>query len=335
MAAVLRHRGPDGYGFYLDDRTGLANTRLSIVGLEDGFQPLHNEAKTIWLTANGEVFNHVELRRELITRGHRFATGSDCEAIVHAYEEWGDGAFARLEGQFAFALWDVTASRLALARDPFGILPLHYATLDGAVVFASEAKALFAGGRIEPQLDAAALGQLFTTWSVLPPASVFAGIRSVRPGCALLFDGDGAPSELRYWQPAFAPRPDDGGAGLEEAVDELETRLRTAVERRLHADVPVGAYLSGGLDSAVVCRFGVDANPDGLRTFGIGFTDTRFDETESRDQVALARCTTTSSARPRSSPPRSQTSCGAASRRSSAAGRCRSCCSAAASARPE
>jgi asparagine synthase (glutamine-hydrolysing) len=288
MVAVLRHRGPDGYGFYLDDRAGLANSRLSIVGLEDGFQPLHNEAKTIWLTANGEVFNHAELRRELTARGHRFATGSDCEAIIHAYEEWGDGAFTRLEGQFAFALWDVAANRLVLVRDPFGILPLHYAMPGGAVVFASEAKALFAGGRIQAQLDAGALGQLFTTWSVLPPASVFAGVRSVRPGCALLFEGEAAPVERLYWQPAFAPPPDNGGSRLEEAVEELEARLRTAVERRLHADVPVGAYLSGGLDSAVVCRLGVDANPDGLRTFGIGFSDTRFDETESRDQVALA-----------------------------------------------
>ena len=251
MVAMLAHRGPDGFGLYLDDHVALGNTRLGIVGLDDGFQPLHNELRTVWLSANGEIFNHVELRRHLAGKGHRFATGSDCEAIVHAYEEWGDAAFARLEGQFAFALWDARARRLVLVRDRLGILPLHYAVVGGAVVFASEAKALFAGGRIEPRIEPAALGQLFTTWSVVAPDSVFAGVRVVRPGSAVSFGLDASRSERRWWEPTFAPAAADGRRALDEATDELEHRLRRAVVRRLRADVPVGAYLSGGLG---LCR---------------------------------------------------------------------------------
>ena len=235
MVAMLAHRGPDGFGLYLDDHVALGNTRLGIVGLDDGFQPLHNALRTVWLSANGEIFNHVELRRHLTGKGHRFATGSDCEAIVHAYEEWGDAAFARLEGQFAFALWDARARRLVLVRDRLGILPLHYAVVGGAVVFASEAKALFSGGRIEPRIEPAALGQLFTTWSVVAPDSVFAGVRVVRPGSAVSFGPDASRSERRWWEPTFAPAAADGRRALDEASDELEHRLRRAVVRRLRA----------------------------------------------------------------------------------------------------
>lgn len=285
MLAMLLHRGPDGFGLYLDDSVGLANTRLSIVGLEDGFQPLRNEDGTVWLSANGEIFNHLELRRALVSRGHRFATGSDCEAIVHAYEEWGADAFSRLEGQFACALWDTRARRLVLVRDRVGILPLAYATAGGAVVFASEAKALFAGGRVEARIDPAALGELFTTWSIVAPRSVFAGVRTVSPGCAVTFDAEGNESELRYWRPDFGLGSSHDDAGPhDELVDALEERLRTAVQRRLRADVPVGAYLSGGLDSALLCRFGSRVTPD-LQTFGISFADARFDESAARDRV--------------------------------------------------
>jgi asparagine synthase (glutamine-hydrolysing) len=252
MIAMLRHRGPDEYGYYRDERVGLGHARLSIIDLTSGAQPIANEDGTIWITFNGEIFNYVELRHELEQAGHRFATRTDTEVIIHAYEEYGPAAWQRFNGQFAFALWEQRARKLWLVRDPLGILPLFYALTDRALVFGSEAKALFASGLLAPRFDSLALRQVFTRWSAVAPATIFAGVRCVPPGTALCWDEQLRVRESRYWQLDLAPAADLDDLGLDEAADELGARLRRCVQLRLRADVPVGAYLSGGLDSSMI-----------------------------------------------------------------------------------
>jgi asparagine synthase (glutamine-hydrolysing) len=290
MIAAIAHRGPDGHGYYRDERVGLAHARLSIVDLAGGSQPLTGEDGSVWLSFNGEIFNHVELRRELAALGHRFATSSDSEVIVHCYEQYGERAWSMLNGQFAFALWDRRARRLWLVRDRVGILPLHWARAGDRVVFASEAKALFAGGLVEPRLDAAGLAEVFTRWSAPSPATAFGGVHAVRPGAALCVDdrGEGALEvrEQRWWQPDMAVDPRTAALAPEAVADELGERLAQAVRLRLRADVPVGAYLSGGLDSSVIASLvrQVDASP--LETFAVRFRDPAFDETAEQRRMA-------------------------------------------------
>ena len=197
MIAMLRHRGPDGYGLYRDERMGLGHTRLSIIDLVGGAQPMANEDESMWVTLNGEIFNYLELRQELTDRGHRFQTRSDTEVIVHSFEEYGERAWSKFNGQFAFALWDRRRRRLWLVRDRLGILPLFYARRPAAVLFASEMKALFATGELEPHFDPTGLAQVFTRWSASPPATVFSGVCAVLPGTALLYEVPAAPSSLR------------------------------------------------------------------------------------------------------------------------------------------
>jgi asparagine synthase (glutamine-hydrolysing) len=164
MVAMLGHRGPDGYGLYRDDRVGLGHARLSIIDLEGGFQPIHNEDRSIWLSFNGEIFNYLELRRDLASLGHHFYTDGDSEVIVHLYERYGERAWAMLNGQFAFALWDARRRLLWLVRDRLGILPLHFARTPNRVLFGSEAKALFACDDLEPEFDPDGLAEVFTRW---------------------------------------------------------------------------------------------------------------------------------------------------------------------------
>lgn len=285
MAAVLAHRGPDGYGLYRDDHAGLASTRLSIVDLEGGFQPIHNETRSIWLVFNGEIFNHVELRRELIADGHRFYTESDSEVIVHAYERYGGDAWARLNGQFAIALWDRAERRLWLVRDPFGIHPLHYARIDGSIVFASEAKAIFAGGRLAPRLDPRGVTEAFVRWAPSAPTTAFESVRQVMPGSALCFDESRPPAEHRYWVPSLRAEPSAANLFVAEAADILLERMRESLRVRLRADVPVGAYLSGGLDSSLIAALARETSVS-LHTFAVRFDDQAFDETAHQRQVA-------------------------------------------------
>jgi asparagine synthase (glutamine-hydrolysing) len=292
MAAMLHHRGPDGYGLYVSPRIGLASTRLSIVDIEGGFQPLCNEQRDVWLVHNGEIFNHLELREQLITRGHRFRTQSDSEVIVHAYEELGPDAWREFNGQFSVALWDRRTAELWLVRDRLGIHPLLYAQVGDSVVFASEAKAIFAGRRISPAPDPQGLIDTFTRWSPSPPATVFLGVRQVRAGTALRFDADLRPTEHRYWTIAF---PDPGGTPratdlvadpLDAAAEALSSAMEAAVRLRLRADVPVGAYLSGGLDSSFIAALLRRVHEGRLDTFGIRFEEPMFDETDAQRRMA-------------------------------------------------
>lgn len=291
MAASLHHRGPDGFGTYLSPRIGLTSARLSIVDIEGGFQPLCNEQRDVWLVHNGEVFNHVELRRWLAARGHVFRTRTDSEVIVHAYEDLGSDAWRELNGQFAVALWDRRSSELWLVRDRLGIHPLVYAQAGTSVVFGSEAKALFAGRRIAPAPDAQGLIDTFTRWSPSPPATVFAGVHQVRPGMAIRFDAELRVSDHRFWSIRFpdvasTPGPAGLAVSLAAAAEELDAALETAVRLRLRADVPVGAYLSGGLDSSFIASIIRRVHGGRLDTFGVRFEDAMYDETDAQRRMA-------------------------------------------------
>jgi asparagine synthase (glutamine-hydrolysing) len=288
MAASLRHRGPDEFGIYRDPRAGLAHARLSIIDLASGQQPLSNEDGTLWVVFNGEIFNYLELRAELLALGHSFRTRSDTEVIVHAYEAWGDHCFARFNGQFAIALWDARTESLVLARDRLGVRPLYICEHGGRLFFGSEVKAIHAADRSIPRaLDPVGLDQTFTFWSVVPPQSVFQGIEELRPGHARTY-ARGAWRERAFWEMGFPQGKEGAFAGtFEDAVAAVRAALERATSlRMLRADVPVGSYLSGGLDSSLVAALGLRAKGERFRTFSLRFEDAEYDETEHQRVMA-------------------------------------------------
>jgi len=286
MLDSLESRGPDGRGTYLEepDQLGLAHARLSIIDLAGGAQPIHNEDRSVWVVFNGEIFNYVELRAELEKAGHRFYTHTDTEVIVHLYEEHGLKFVDQLNGQFAIALWDKPRRRLVLARDRAGILPLFHARDGGRLVFASEVKALLHGLSYKPQLNRAALDQVFTFWSTVGAATLFEGVEQLPPGHLLVAE-DGRVRIECYWEWVFREPGDYRRGSVAELGHELHDLLLDATRIRLRADVPVGAYLSGGLDStalvALMCEGGVKPN-----TFSLAFADPGLDESE--HQLAAA-----------------------------------------------
>ena len=281
MAAAIRHRGPDGYGFYAGARAGFAHVRLSIVDLGGGAQPMTNEDGRWVITYNGEVYNHVELRAELEARGHVFRSHCDTEVLLHGWEEWGSELLPRLNGQFAFALWDKLTETLVLARDRFGVRPLFWAERGGDYYFASEAKAIFATGEVEVRPDPIGLDQVFTFWAARPPRTPFAGVSQLEPGCwATLREGR---LTTHRWYALDYPEQRDEAPG---AVAELDDLMRSSVAFRMRADVPVGGYLSGGLDSSITCALAAERTPFALRTFSVTFEDPRFDESAFQQQVA-------------------------------------------------
>jgi asparagine synthase (glutamine-hydrolysing) len=284
MAGELRHRGPDGTGLYLDGRFGMSNTRLAIIDLAGGDQPLSTEDRRYWVMQNGEIYNYVELQRELQALGHRLETSSDTEVIAHAYEEWGVGCLSRLNGDFAFAVWDRRKQELFLARDRFGVRPLFIAELGGELSFASEAKALFRHPEARRDFDPLGLVESFTTWSILPDRSAFAGVRELAPAHYVRWGPDGLIEERRWWDlqfPRVGERREESEAELEAELVEL---LTDATRIRLRADVPVAAYLSGGLDSSATAALACRLYPGTLSSFGIGFRDPLFDESRYQDR---------------------------------------------------
>jgi asparagine synthase (glutamine-hydrolysing) len=283
MAGALTHRGPDELGLYRDAAAGLAHARLSIIDLAAGQQPMADSLRTTWIVFNGEIFNYLELRAELSALGHRFRTRSDTEVIVQAWHAWGERAFERFNGQWAVAIWDSMARRLVLARDPSGICPLYLCQHGGQLHFASEVKAIFAASASIPRaFDPAGIEQTFTFWSVVPPQSVFQGIEELKPGCVRVYQ-QGSFKETPFHVPSY------GGftGSLEEAVERVRSAVEDATKlRMLRADVPVGSYLSGGLDSSYVAALGRKYAGERFHTFSLRFEESEYDETAYQRLVA-------------------------------------------------
>jgi asparagine synthase (glutamine-hydrolysing) len=286
MAGELAHRGPDGTGAYLDGRFGMVNTRLAVIDLEGGDQPIGDERGRYWAMQNGEIYNYVELRAELAALGHRFETSSDTEVLVHAYEEWGAECLPRLNGEFAVAIWDRRSRELFLARDRFGVRPLFLTGAGRGLAFASEVKALLRRPGAVRRLDPLGLVDTFTLWSTLPDRTAFEGVRELRPGHYLRWGPEGLLEERSWWDLSFEPR--EPARPDEDLARELRDLLREATRIRLRADVPVAAYLSGGIDSSLLVALAREVLGDGVTSFGVGFRDERFDESTWQDLAAGA-----------------------------------------------
>lgn len=293
MMTALSHRGPDGSGYYRDDTVALGHTRLAIIDPGLGVQPMCGEREEVWVTFNGEIFNYVELRAQLVDRGHEFRTHSDTEVIVHAWEEWGTGCFDRFNGQWALAIWDRRTSELVLCRDRVGVRPLFFTTATGRLLFASEIKALFVDPDVRRAFDAQGLDEVFTFWSTVAPRTVFDGVQQVAPGCYVVVR-DGVVGESQpYWEPSFPER----GSGRSDDLDDNAAGLR---ERLVHAtrlrfersDFPVGAYLSGGIDSAVTTAIIREYTDADLHTFSLRFADAEYDEGSHQELMARRLGTT-------------------------------------------
>jgi asparagine synthase (glutamine-hydrolysing) len=275
MRDVLAHRGPDGAGEWIDGPIGFGHRRLAIVDVAGGHQPMSNEDGSVWLTFNGEIYNHGDLRPDLHARGHVYRTRSDTETILHLYEEYGERAVERLHGMFAFALWDRHRRRLLLARDRLGIKPLYYAIADGELLFASEMKAILAAG-VRAQINRDALPELLATRFVSGEDTLFSGIQKLLPGHTMSWSPDEGFVRRRYWQ---MPEPADASSRtFAQETDELRGRLEAAVSRHLMSDVPLGLFLSGGLDSSALAGLTAKVIKEPLRTFAVGFAEAEANE---------------------------------------------------------
>jgi len=282
MAGAIRHRGPDGFGYAVDSGCGLVNTRLSIFDLPGGWQPIEEEGRDgAIIVYNGEVYNHYELRRELEARGETFHTTTDTEIVLRLLERDGLAALDKLNGQFSLAWWQPGPRRLTLIRDRFGVRPLHYALQDdGTLVFGSEAKAIFASGEVRPEPDLRGIDDVFTLWGPRPPRTVFKNVKQVHQGGVLVWQAGKIVEERLWWAPSF-----DSASAPEGDLEEL---MRDSVRLRLRADVPVGAYLSGGLDSSLIVALAQQETEHQLRTFSVAFHDPNYDERPHQEEVARA-----------------------------------------------
>ena len=278
MTGALRHRGPDDAGLYVGKAAGLGHRRLSVVGIADGHQPMASADGRIHISYNGEIFNYVELRDAMKQRGRVFKTSSDTEVILHLYEEMGPDCVSLLNGDFAFAIWDERSNRMMLARDRMGVRPLFHSWHNGTLFFASEVKALLQVPGLVARIDPVALDQIFTLWAPIAPRTAFLGISQLLPAHVMLIEGGQATSRP-YWNLEF-PDYDDPGDDRSEAAlaEDLLALLDDATRIRLRADVPVGSYLSGGIDSSVIAAMAAKKVPQSLRTFSVTFTDADYDE---------------------------------------------------------
>jgi asparagine synthase (glutamine-hydrolysing) len=276
MRDVLRHRGPDDEGLWIDGPVGLGHRRLSIVDVAGGHQPMSNEDETVWIVFNGEIYNHAALRPELEARGHRYQTRSDTETILHLYEEEGPRCVERLQGMFAFAIWDRTRGQLLLARDRLGIKPLYVACTDREILFASEIKALLEAGSIRPEFNEALLPEFLATCFVAGEETFFRGIRKLLPGRSLVWSRAEGFRERRYWQLPTGTNGTD--TPLRERACELRSRLEAAVRSHLMSDVPLGLFLSGGLDSSGLAALMASMVKEPIRTFSVGFSEREANE---------------------------------------------------------
>lgn len=287
LGAMLRsmvHRGPDDEGRLLEANVGIGMRRLSIIDLAGGHQPIANEDGRLQIVFNGEIYNYVELREELVRAGHRFTTRSDTETILHGYEEWGLGVLPKLNGMFAFAIWDRAERSLFIARDRAGIKPLFYCLEPHRFTFGSELKAVLAAG-VPTDVDLGAVRQFLAHWYVPTPRSIYQGIAKLEPGCWLRVGPNGM-DQGRYWNLGFSANA--GGRSQADYDAELETILKAAVERQMRSDVEVGAFLSGGLDSSIVTRLMAPLTDHQLRTYTIGFAEESYAEQDVAEQIAAA-----------------------------------------------
>ena len=276
MTDRLRHRGPDSEGVHVDGGFALGIRRLSIIDRRTGAQPVANETGTVWAALNGEIYNHRELRAQLEGRGHRFRTEGDTEVLVHAWEEWGEQSVQRLDGMFAYAVWDCERKRLFLARDRMGEKPLYYAVTPAGLVFGSELRALLEHPAVPAELSLDALAAYLAFEYVPDPLSMIAGVAKLPPGHTLTATAGEAPRVTRYWDIAFAPDPTVSEA---EWCERIVEQLAVSVRRRLVADVPVGFFLSGGVDSSAVLALAArEASGGALKTFSLGFAEPGYDE---------------------------------------------------------
>jgi len=282
MCEVIRHRGPDDEGIHVEPGVGIGMRRLSIIDLSTGNQPIHNEDRTVWLVFNGEIYNYRELRAELERAGHRFYTSSDTETIVHAYEEWGEQAFERLRGMFGIALWDRPRRTLLLARDRAGMKPLYYAERGGRLFFGSEIKSILAAGGADRSIDLAALDHYLTFLYTPRDGSIFRGVRKLPPGHLLRWES-GRATVKPFWE---LPAAETFEGSDRDAADGLHAVLRSAVRSHLVSDVPLGAFLSGGIDSSLVVGLMAEVSDRPVKTFSIGFDEPQFDELEHARKVA-------------------------------------------------
>ncbi|MCB2231476.1 asparagine synthase (glutamine-hydrolyzing) [bacterium] len=284
MVNAIKHRGPDEFGAYFDNRCALGQARLSIIDLAGGSQPLCNEDGSVWVTFNGEIFNYVELRPELEKRGHVFRTNSDTEVIVHAYEEYGRDCVQHFNGQFSFVIWDTKNEKIFAARDRLGIRPMFFTVHNGRFYFASEIKSIFCDPSIPRRLDLRGLDETFTWWTSAPPRTLFENINELEAGHYIEIE-DGKVRTGRYWSMIF-PETFDYERPVESYAEELHALLVDSVRLRLRADVPVGAYLSGGLDSSVTTALVRHFTQNKLETFSVTFEDKAFDESSYQNQMA-------------------------------------------------
>lgn len=296
MCDAIVHRGPDDDGYYFSRpdeagsgsrvqeqaAVGLGMRRLSIIDLATGKQPIHNEDKTVWVVLNGEIYNYADLRKELEAKGHLFYTKSDTEAIVHAYEEYGDDVPNHLDGMFAFALWDEKRQRLMLARDRVGKKPLLYSTIGPKLIFASEFQALLRHPDVSRDVDLGAISHYLTFMCVPAPLTAFAGVRKLEPGHVLIWQ-NGEVEIRRYWSLDFRNKIDIGEG---EAGERVVSLLREAVRVRLMSDVPLGAFLSGGIDSSAVVALMSELSTERVKTFSIGFEEQEFNEVSHARRIA-------------------------------------------------
>jgi len=288
MRDLISYRGPDGAGLYTDDRAALAHRRLSIVDVAGGRQPLSNETGDVWVTYNGEIYNHGAVRPRLEAAGHVYRTRSDTETIVHAYEQWGDDCVHRFRGMFAFGIWDARRRRLLLVRDRLGVKPLYWAHVGDRLLFASEIKAILESGLIAPCPNHAVFSEVLATRGTAGIETMFEGIYKLLPGHRLIFE-DGRVTTERYWElPLDGPDPELDRLGDAELIYRFRTLLQESVRLRLMSDVPLGMFLSGGIDSSAIAALMAREIDRPVDTFSVAFADRRFSELEYARAVARA-----------------------------------------------
>ena len=275
MQGSLTHRGPDDAGMYLNGNVGLAHTRLSIIDLGAGHQPMCNEDGTVWIVFNGEIYNYRELQQDLLARGHTLRTSCDTEVIVHLYEEYGLDCASRLNGMFAFAIWDEKARRLLLARDRLGVKPLYYTLTDRSLAFASEIKAIFQSGAVQPECNEQRIPEYLVFRSVAGAQTLFKDVFHLLPGHVMVLE-DGEAETRPYWR--LGRRPIVHTSDEREYLDGMSSLLEDSVQLRLRSDVPLGTFCSGGIDSSLVTALAARAQGSVLNTFSVGFEEEAYDE---------------------------------------------------------